>query len=182
MGAACTCLMAIDHIGDESILIVNGDQIIDVDLQGTIASFADSGYDAAVVTVESLHPRWSYVRLDEAGDVIEAAEKRPISSTAIAGLYWFARGTDFVAAAMRLIEHNVQVDGAYYIAPTLNELILQGKRVGRHAIPTDAYHSFYSPQKVEEYQRVLQNRHAAVDSVGQAMRSRSRSLTSQASQ
>ena len=160
MGAACTCLMAIDYIGDEPILIVNGDQIIDADLQGTIVSFGDSGYDAAVVTVESLHPRWSYVRLDEAGDVIEAAEKRPISSTAIAGLYWFARGTDFVAAAMRLVEHNVQVDGAYYIAPTLNELILQGKRVGHQAIPADAYHSFYSPQKVEEYQRVLQSRQA----------------------
>lgn len=159
-GAVCSCLMAIDHIAlDEPLVIANGDQIIDVNLSAAVAQLAAS-YDAGVITFESVHPRWSYVLADGTGQVLEAAEKRVISANAIAGFYWFATGRSFVDAAMRLIENEVQHDGAYYIAPTLNQLILDGKRVGHHRVPNTAYHSFYSPQKVEEYQRAMQRQPA----------------------
>lgn len=155
-GAVCSSLMAIDHIAsNEPLVVANGDQIIDVDLSATVEQLAAS-YDAGVITFESVHPRWSYVLADNSGLVLEAAEKRVISSNAIAGFYWFATGDSFIKAAMRLIEHDVQHNGAYYIAPSLNELILEGKRVGHRKIPVSAYHSFYSPQKLDEYQRIGQ--------------------------
>lgn len=161
-GAICSSLMAIDHIAiDEPLVIANGDQIIDYDLKDAVAHFASS-FDAGVITVESVHPRWSYVLADDKGVVLEAAEKRVISSNAVAGFYWYATGGSFIKAAMRLIEHDVQHNGAYYIAPSLNELILDGKRVGHRRIPGSAYHSFYSPQKIEEYQRVVQRQGFAV--------------------
>jgi dTDP-glucose pyrophosphorylase len=159
-GAVCSCLMAIDHISaEEPLVVANGDQIIDTDLSEIVGRL-DASYDAGVITFESVHPRWSYVLADDTGLVLEAAEKRVISSNAIAGFYWFATGDAFVKAAMRLIEHDVQHNGAYYIAPTLNELILAGKQVGHVRIPVSAYHSFYSPQKVEEYQRIGQRQGA----------------------
>ena len=42
-----------------------------------------SSCDAGVITFESVHPRWSYVRLDSENRVTETAEKRPISNSRI---------------------------------------------------------------------------------------------------
>jgi NDP-sugar pyrophosphorylase family protein len=67
-GALCSALMAIDHIvTDEPLVITNGDQIIDADLNAPIARAEKEGHDAAVITFESLHPRWSFVRCQYSG-------------------------------------------------------------------------------------------------------------------
>lgn len=121
-------VLAISNIkNDYPLIIANFDQLFDDSPQDLIARLQDG--DAGVVTFESVHPRWSYVRLDEQGFVVETAEKRPISREAISGLYYFRRGKDFVEAAMRSIQKDSSVNGNFYIAPTLNELILQGKKI-----------------------------------------------------
>jgi hypothetical protein len=84
--------------------------------------------------------------------IIEAAEKRPISKKAIAGFYYFKIGRYFVEAAMRSIEKNANVEGNYYVAPTLNELILNGMRLGFYNVDSNKYHTFYSPQKISEFE------------------------------
>ncbi len=154
-GAACSSLMAIKHINNsDQLLISNGDQILEDDLGSVVDGFRKK-FDAGVVCFETVHPRWSYVRLDEKGLVIEAAEKRPLSNKAIAGLYYFRKGSDFVSAAMRSIKKDASVNGVYYIAPTLNELVLDGKRIGVYKIANECYHTLYSPQKVKEYESIL---------------------------
>jgi NDP-sugar pyrophosphorylase family protein len=63
-GSACSALMAIEYIAsDAPLLIANGDQIFDKPISEMIDSFSSA--DAGVVTFDSVHPRWSYVRLDE---------------------------------------------------------------------------------------------------------------------
>ena len=162
-GAVCTCLLAIEHLdGDEELIIVNSDQIIDADLAAAIATFRQRRYDAGLVTFDAVHPRWSYARVGADDGVMETAEKRIISRDAIAGFYYFARGSLFIEAAMDLIRHGAHLNGAYYIAPTMNEVILRGGKVGRIAVPSEAYHSFYSPAKVQEYERFLQRRQIAM--------------------
>ncbi|CAO3424187.1 glycosyltransferase family 2 protein [Azospirillum doebereinerae] len=153
-GAACSCLMAIDWIdNDEPLIICNGDQVIDGDLNAIVASMRGDAVDAGVVTFPSVHPRWSYVNSDEQGRVFEAAEKRVISRRAVAGFYYFARGRDFVRAALAMIRQGASVNDAYYIAPSLNQLVLEGMRIGEYGIAADRYHSFYSPQKIREHER-----------------------------
>jgi dTDP-glucose pyrophosphorylase len=155
-GAACSALLAIDHIGnDEPLLIVNGDQIFDLDLNPLLARFRALGSDAGCLTFDSVHPRWSYVRLEGEHDIVETAEKHPISRHAIAGFYYFARGADFVLAAQHSIRKDTCVDGVYYIAPVLNELVLLNRKLTALPIPNAAYHTFYSPKKIEEYEARL---------------------------
>ncbi|HUW79313.1 MAG TPA: NTP transferase domain-containing protein, partial [Acidocella sp.] len=157
-GALCSALLAIDHIAaDEPLAIANGDQVIDADLAALVACANRQGQDAAIVTFESLHPRWSFVRLDDAGLVCEAAEKRVISRNAIAGFYYYRSGKLFVDAALRTLEYEAGIEGTYYVSQTLNNLILEGRKIVAQSIPTSAYHSFYSPQKVQEYERTLQS-------------------------
>ncbi len=153
-GAACSALLAVEQIdNDDPLVICNGDQIIE-GLGGSILrDFADRDLDAGVVTFASVHPRWSYVREGERGQVIEAAEKRVISRRAIAGFYYFAKGSIFVRAAKDSIRNGRSVNGAYYIAPTLNEIVLAGGRVGYVDIAPERYHSLYSPQRIKHFER-----------------------------
>jgi dTDP-glucose pyrophosphorylase len=153
-GAACSALMAIDHIdNDQPLLIANADQVFHEPLAQLLAPLQQA--DAGVVTFESVHPRWSYVRLNAAQEVVETAEKRPISRHAVAGLYYFRQGQDFVACAMRSIAKDSHVNGSYYIAPTLNEMILKGKRIVTSPVARENYHTFYTPQKIKEYEALL---------------------------
>jgi NDP-sugar pyrophosphorylase family protein len=169
-GAVCSCLLAIDHIDDDDeLLIVNGDQVIKHDLADVTADFRGRHLDAGVITFDAVHPRWSYLRTDAGGLAVEAAEKRVISRTAIAGFYYFRRGHLFVQAAMDSIRREAHVNGAYYIAPTLNELILAGLKVGHVSIPSAAYHSLYSPQRVEQYERHLHSQSTAQSARAQSM-------------
>jgi len=156
-GAACSALMAVSHIDNETPLIIaNSDQLFDNSISELLVQMGDA--DAGVVTFESVHPRWSYVRIDDQGFVKETSEKRPISRHAIAGLYYFKHGKEFVAAAKAMILKDSNENGVYYIAPSLNELILSGKKIKAIEVSADKYHTFYTPNKVKEYEsHVLKN-------------------------
>lgn len=155
-GAACTALLAVEHlVRDEPLLVFNGDQIIDRDLSEVIADFERRELDGGTVVFNAVHPRWSYVRLDDQGLVVEAAEKRPISTHATAGAYWYRRAGDFVDAVMDMIRKDARVDGRFFICPAYNEMILHHARIGVVEIARAEYHSFATPQGVREYEEAL---------------------------
>lgn len=152
-GALCSCLMAIDSINkDEMLVISNADQIFDEGISSKLNLFASSNFDAACLTFSSVHPRWSYVRSNQEGLVTETAEKNPISKNAIAGLYMYKSGSDFVKFAMRSIRRGSSSAENYYIAPVFNEYVLDQRLVGFYQINNESYHTFFSPQKLEEYE------------------------------
>ena len=138
-GALCTCLMA------------NADQIIDVDYEEVFRHFDAMEADAGVITFPNIHPRFSYVRTDGA-EVVEVAEKRPLTKKAIAGFYYYRKGSDFVQSAKKALLKRNEVNGVYYLSSSMNEMILMGKKVGYYDVGKEAYHSFYSPAKIMEYE------------------------------
>lgn len=154
-GALCTCFMAIEYINnDNPLIIANSDQIIDVDYNSVIGKFNEVDADAGIITFPSIHPRWSYAR-KEGNEVIEVAEKRPFSKDAIAGFYYFKRGSDFInAAKIAMIKQN-NLEGRYYISASINEVILMGKKVAFYDIEKEQYMSFYSPAKIREYEESI---------------------------
>jgi dTDP-glucose pyrophosphorylase len=152
-GALCSVLLAVEYINnDEPLVIANADQIFDGGIGEQLKKFTSSNLEAACLTFNSVHPRWSYVRLDNQNLVVETAEKRPISKHAIAGLYMYKKGSDFFRYGMDSIKHGSSLDGKYFISPVFNEYILANKKVGYFEISNDGYHTFYSPQKIEEYE------------------------------
>jgi dTDP-glucose pyrophosphorylase len=156
-GAACTAMLAVQFIdNDENLLIVNYDQIFSDGLHQAIKSFKENNADSGVVTFKSVHPKWSYAKV--LGDlVIEVAEKRPISNAAIAGLYFFKKGSDFLYASKKMIAKDANVNGVFYVAPSLNELILEGKKVLNYSIDIGSYHSFYSKAKIDQFESLLKD-------------------------
>lgn len=156
-GAACTALMAVEQVNsDEPLVILNGDELLDIDYQQPLAFFASENLDAGTVVFDSVHPRYSYVRLNQDGLVTEAAEKNPISRNATAGFYWYRNGSDFVAAAMSSIRKHALSDTPYFICPLFNEMILEQKKVGVYQIEKTDYKPFKSQQQIQKFQSVLE--------------------------
>jgi len=155
-GAACTVLLAIEHIEASGELVVaNGDQVILADLGAAIADFRARTLDGGTIVFDSIHPRWSYVRVNDEGIVDEAAEKRPISRNATAGFYYYRKGGDFTKSATEMIRKDANVNGQYYVCPAFNEMILRQQRIGVSRIQRDDYFSFATPQGVELYEQFL---------------------------
>jgi hypothetical protein len=149
-------LLAIEHIEPErELVIANGDQVFACDLGAAVADFRRRDLDGGTLVFDSVHPRWSFVRLGADGLVTEAAEKRPISRHATAGFYYFKRGGAFVRAAQAMIRKDAQVNGAFYVCPAFNEMILRHARIGTYPIPRESYISLATPQNLEEYEQTL---------------------------
>jgi hypothetical protein len=152
-GAACTALLGIRHIApDEELLILNSNELVKIDYREAVESFRRRGLDAGVVVFPSLHPRYSYVRFDSDGLIVEAAEKRPISRHATAGFYWYRRGASFVEAAQDMIRKDASVDGRFFISLTLNELVLKQLRMGVHQIEAKHYQPLKSRQQIAAFE------------------------------
>lgn len=152
-GAVCSILLAAKFINhDGPILISNADQIIDHDLNSVTDFFLQKEIDGGVVCFDSLHPQWSYARIEDENKLIETAEKQLISNNAIAGLYYFSRGKDFLASAMASIFKDRNLNGLFYTSMVLNEMVLENKNLRTYRIKPNEYHSFYSPKKIQEFE------------------------------
>lgn len=152
-GAACTALLASGQIdSDDELVILSTTELLDVDLTDVVNAFRDNGDDAGVVIFKSFHPRYSFVRLTGNNQVVEAAEKNPISSHAIAGMYWFKSGSMFVSAVKDMIRKDAKVNNAFYISPALNELVLQHKQIGTFRVEPSQYRPLKTQGQIQAFE------------------------------
>ena len=159
-GSACTCLLAIDEIEpEEPVVIAASNQLFLDDPEQILQEFMQEDADGGMVIFKDVHPKYSYVKMDDNGLVIEAAEKRPISMNATAGFYYYRRGVDFVDSTVNMIAKNAQVDGKYYICPSYNEMILAGKKIVTHSIDRNNYFLFKEENGMEDYRKYLRSIH-----------------------
>jgi len=129
-GAACTTLLAKKFIDNESsLLIANSDQFIEWDSGEALYSFAADSVDGGIITFTATHPKWSFVKLNEDGNVSEVAEKKSISTIATAGIYYWKRGSDYVKYAEQMIAKNIRTNNEFYVCPVFNEAIIDKKIV-----------------------------------------------------
>lgn len=137
-GAACTVLLTRALIDNATpLMIANCDQYVDIDIDDYLAHMERQGLDGLIMTMTADHPKWSYVRLDGDGAIVEVVEKQVVSNEATVGIYNYARGSDFVAAADAMIAQNLRVNGEFYVAPTYNAMLAQQARLGYYNIGSD---------------------------------------------
>jgi HAD superfamily hydrolase (TIGR01509 family) len=129
-GAACTTLLAKEHINtDEPLLMANSDQFVEWDSSEFMYKMAEQHVDGGMVTFRATHPKWSFAKVDELGYVTEVAEKNPISDIATVGVYYWKRGADYVYFAEQMISKNIRVNNEFYVCPVFNQAIEAGKKI-----------------------------------------------------
>jgi beta-phosphoglucomutase-like phosphatase (HAD superfamily)/dTDP-glucose pyrophosphorylase len=127
-GAACTVLRAHELINNnDPLLIANSDQFLEWNPSEFFYLAENDNCDGAVITFKATHPKWSFAKVEN-GLITEIAEKNPISDNATVGVYYWKHGWEFVWSARQMIDQDKRVNNEFYVAPTINELINQGKR------------------------------------------------------
>ena len=129
-GAACTTLLAKEHINNDApLLMANSDQFAEWDSNEFMYKMVEQNVDAGILSFKSTHPKWSFAKVNEFGYVTEVAEKKPISDIATVGIYYWAKGSDYVKYAEQMISKNTRVNNEFYVCPVFNEAIKDNKKI-----------------------------------------------------
>ena len=152
-GSVCTALLGMEYIDneEEELLLLAVDDFIDDDMKAIVDHFRQNQCDAGVVSFTSVHPRYSFAKLDDTGTVVEVSEKRPISKHALVSFYYFRHGQDFTACAMNVIRKDNPIGDGFYISQTLNEMILQQKKIGLYRVENDKFHPLKTEAQLSQY-------------------------------
>jgi HAD superfamily hydrolase (TIGR01509 family) len=135
-GAACTALLAKEHIdNDNPLFFANSDQFVEWDSTEFMYKMNETDADGGIVSFRATHPKWSFAKVDENGLVTEVAEKNPISDIATVGYYYWKHGSDFVKYAEEMIEKDIRVNNEFYVCPVFNQAIEDGKEIRTFDIP-----------------------------------------------
>jgi NDP-sugar pyrophosphorylase family protein len=124
-GQLCTVMASESHvINNESILIISSDTLVISEINDIINDDNSSADGIISTMISEIGNNWSFVKLDELGNVIEVAEKNRISNYISTGLYYFKNSNTFFKYAHQLIDMNIRVNGEFYIIPVY-ELLLK---------------------------------------------------------
>ena len=135
-GAACRVLKARHLIDNDNPLVIsNSDQFVEWNPAEFYYSMENdrSITGGGIVTFKATHPKWSFAKVQD-GFVTQIAEKNPISDNATVGIYYWKLGSEFVWSADKMIESNNRVNNEFYVAPTINELIKEGRTFKNYEI------------------------------------------------
>lgn len=152
-GAACTVLLAEKYIdNDDPMMIANSDQFVDTDINEYLSAMGEN--DGLIMTMPANDPKWSFIKYNENGYVTLVREKEVISNEATVGIYNYAKGSDFVKYAKRMIQKNIRVNNEFYVAPVYNEMIEDGKKIVFNDVG-EKMHGLGTPEDLEKFLRCM---------------------------
>jgi NDP-sugar pyrophosphorylase family protein len=146
-GAASTTLMAMKFINNDiPLVIANCDQYLEWDFDDFISK--SKQYDGCLAVFNSTNPHHSYALVRD-GLIMEVAEKVVISDKACAGIYYYNVGSDYVYSAVQMIVKNIRTNNEFYVAPTYNEMLREGKRLTVYEIDVYKKHMMGTPYELQ---------------------------------
>jgi len=89
--------------------------------------------------------------MNKNGTVSKIKEKEVLSDVSLNGVHYWKRGKDFVESAEKMIQNNERYKNEFYVGPTYNYLIEEGKIVGIYHIPASQHHAIGTPEDLERY-------------------------------
>ena len=152
-GAACTVLLAKPYINNtDQLMIANCDQYIEVDINQYLNSLSPN-IDGLIMTMKENHNKWSYIELNSHNEIVRIVEKEVVSDEATVGIYNYQYGADFVHAAELMIAKNLRVNNEFYVAPSYNEMIADGKSIAYFNIGRlgQGMHGLGTPEDLKNY-------------------------------
>ena len=146
-GAVLTCLRGIELIDNENPVLFN-----DCDHSFLCETFYDfilkskDDVDGAILTFTSNDPRFSYIEINDLGNVTKTMEKKVISNKAICGAYYFKNKNIFKKSAQKYLDDCNYNE--YFISGVYNIMIKENMKIKYFL--TDLHISFGTPEEYEE--------------------------------
>jgi bifunctional N-acetylglucosamine-1-phosphate-uridyltransferase/glucosamine-1-phosphate-acetyltransferase GlmU-like protein len=166
-GAARTVDLAAERLAqNQPMIVANSDQYISKSIDQYLQISKSKLYDGTVMTMSANSNKWSYVLTNHQDEILQIEEKKEISNDATVGIYGWTKVSDFRQSFLETVRYKQTVNGEYYLAPTYNNLIKNGKKIKKvdigavdkvvHGLGTpDDFQSFkINPISVEEAQKI----------------------------
>ena len=149
-GALATLGWTIGHLPREiPVLVAPSDSLVLCDVTEFVFRMANEQVDAGIIVFPSENPKYSYVRTVNS-KVVEIAEKVAISNKATAGVFYFRDSEILLKCIEWAILNRITTDGNYYLAPAINYLVSQGKKVSTMEIQAHQYLRFRTEEEFNE--------------------------------
>lgn len=131
LGLGYAAYLALEHTGDEDVLILLGDTIIDCDLKALVASG-----DNVLGLKQVDDPRRFGIAEVQGGRIVRLVEKpeQPASDLAVVGVYYIRDSALLREELKHLIAHDVTSRGEYQITDALQRMIDRGRTLVPFAI------------------------------------------------
>ncbi|MDI9873366.1 sugar phosphate nucleotidyltransferase [Flectobacillus rivi] len=148
-GQATTVLKAKEFIGDyDELMIYNIDTFVK---QHNILRNQIKG-DGYIPGFYAEGDKWSFIKLDDKNKVIEIAEKKPISTVATLGLYYFKSFADYYKYYIKTFQDGRNlVNGEKYIAEIYNIMLNDHKDVYGTVLPNSAVWGLGTPNDLNYF-------------------------------
>ena len=147
-GQAETVLLSSGSIHcNRPTLIHNCDSSISVDFEVLEKKMIES--DGLLVTFTSNEPKYSFIKADNEGNVLEVREKKVISNHASTGTYYFKSTVQMLTLIEEAIKNNETNSGEFYIAPLYNKMINAGQKISY--LDCEHFDCYGTPQQLQEF-------------------------------
>jgi hypothetical protein len=154
-GALITALLCIDKINlDDSLLVINGNEYIDRDINIMVEEFSSSNSDMSLVCFESIHPRYSHAVIEN--DTVERVLFHNVEgSKACTGMVWFRDASMFFDSACKAILKKSGSETSFYFNEVVNQMILDDKTVTAVEIESKDYYPLKGSSDLINLQELL---------------------------
>lgn len=147
-GAVLTCMEGVKKIKDDLPIIFNDcdHAFISSDFNDYCSKGDFKDYDGALLTFTSKEPKYSFLKMDKKGNVIETVEKKPVSNHAICGAYYFKNKHVFLSSCEDYLEKCNYSE--YFVSGVYN--VLASKKGIIHNFKCDIHVPFGTPDEYYE--------------------------------
>ena len=147
-GAVLTCMEGVSEVQDDQPILFNDcdHAFLCTDFYHYCERGDFSSVDGALLTFASDSPNFSYVRFDEAGNVVGTLEKQVVSREAICGAYYFRNRDIFTQYATKYLNNCDYKE--FFISGVYNEMAKAVLKI--RTFHTDDHISFGTPEEFEQ--------------------------------
>lgn len=139
----------------EHLFIAVCDQIAEWDSTYFVSYCVDNQYDGVITVFDNNLEDYSYAIIEEDNVVKEVQEKIVISNNALSGIHYWRYPLDCFYSFHKMVQTKRATRGAYYVAPSYNELIDVNKDI--RAYYSDEIHMVGTPRELQEYELRISN-------------------------
>ena len=138
-GALTSLAFSLDYIeNDIPIIVFPTNSIVKVDTAKFVENMKIENNQAGVICFKSDDANYSYIRVKE-GKIIEFKEKEIIGDLATTGIFYFKNKQEIIKCLEWCLINNINNNGLYYLAPSLNYFVCNNMKIGLEIIPSQNY-------------------------------------------
>lgn len=159
-GAVLTCMNGVKEINDDLPIIFNDcdHAFISSDFNLYCNDEKFDVLDGGLLTFESNEPKYSFLQMDEDGNVINTVEKQVVSNHAICGAYYFKNKEIFLSCANEYLDKCKYSE--YFVSGVYNIMAEKKMKIGNFKcdihVPFGTPNEYYAAKDNDIFRKVIE--------------------------